>query len=198
MVWVLLLTGSTQMPLYSNDGKSGPGYSVCSDFIIITGASNVNQFNFYYNNPVFPVITPALTSSLDSKIEISIPVKDFEAGNPLMHNDFLTLLKAGEYPQIGISFSTDMLDLALPEFNNHYTKINITIAGVTRTYPLVCSVKKCSQGVFVSGSEAIRLSDFDLPRPEKLSGLIKVRDELSVSFGFIINFTTGNPISAQK
>ena len=32
-------------------------------------------------------------------MKISIPIKDFEASNPMMYNDFLVLMKESGYPR---------------------------------------------------------------------------------------------------
>lgn len=198
MVWVLLFSGSTLIPLYSIDDKPVRGGSNCSDFIVISGESNINQFSFYYNNTISPLVDNKTADSDIDKIVINIPVKDFTAGNPLMYDDFLTLLKAGDYPVISISFPEKFSGTGGSVTGSHYSLISITIAGISRVYPLRFSVTKCDRGYFLSGSQSVHLSDFRLRRPERLIGLIKVRDEISVSFGFIINFTNSNQISSLR
>ena len=186
------------MPLYSNDDKPVRGGGNCSDFIVISGESNINQFSFYYNNTISPLVDYRPAGPDNDKIIINIPVKDFTAGNPLMYDDFLTLLKAGDHPVISISFPTDFSDIGGPDTGSHYSLISINIAGVSRVYPLRFSVTRCDRGYYLSGTQSVHLSDFRLRRPERLIGLIKVRDEISVSFGFIINFTNSNQISSLR
>ena len=198
MAGVLLFSVSTLTPLYSIDDKPVRGGKSCSDFIVISGESNINQFSFYYNRTVSPLVDNSPAGSDPDKIIINIPVKDFTAGNPLMYDDFLTLLKAAEHPVINISFQSDITTIPGLKSGSYSSPIYITIAGISREYPLSYSVTRCSQGFFLSGSQSVRLSDFKLRRPERLVGLVKVRDEISVSFGFIVNFTDSNQISSQR
>ncbi len=187
MAGVLLIYEGTLLQLYSADKKDKP--SGCSDYIIIHGESNINRFAFIYNhsiNPEYDIRGPGRSQTM---LEIAIPVRDFVATNPLMYNDFLSLLKSSEYPEIMISFPASVTE---KREGNSVAEVKITIAGITRAYPVVWSVSGCNEGIFLRGSESMLLSDFRLQRPERLSGLIKVNDQISVSFGFIINFTTIN------
>jgi hypothetical protein len=194
MAGMLLFSESILMPLYSSDDKREPGYNSCSDFVYISGQTNINHFNFFYGGSGLPIID----SAINGQLNIVIPVKDFVPSGPYMYNDFLVLLKENEYPFINISISKDQLDFTGHEFDYFIPRVNITIAGITRTYNLNCSVKKCSGGLLLMGNEDLKLSDFQLERMERLGGLIKLRDEISVSFGFIVNFTDNNSISSQR
>jgi hypothetical protein len=194
MAGMLLFLESILMPLYSSDDKRKLSYNSCSDFVYISGQTNINQFNFFYSGTGIPMVD----SAFNGQLKIEIPVKDFVPSGPYMYNDFLVLLKASEYPFINISISRDQLDFTGNEFNYFIPRVNITIAGITRTYNLNCSVRKCSGGLLLMGNEDLKLSDFQLERMERLGGLIKLRDEISVSFGFIVNFTENNKISSQR
>jgi len=194
MAGMLLFLESILMPLYSSDDKRKLSYNSCSDYVYISGQTNINRFNFYYSGTAFPVVD----SSINGQLKIEIPVKDFVPSGPYMYNDFLVLLKAKEYPFINITISRDQLEFTGSEYDYFIPKVNITIAGITRTYKLNCSVRRCAAGLLLMGSEDLKLSDFQLERMERLGGLIKLRDEISVSFGFIVNFTENNQISSQR
>jgi hypothetical protein len=170
--------------------------SKCENYLYISGESNVNQFSFRYSKANLP---GKYNGSLQDTgiIEISIPIRDLEPSNPMMYGDFLVLMKASEYPMIKVAFSKQQLQSArwdLPE-TCPYTRI--TIAGITKAYKIQCSVVNCSENLYLSGEKIIKLSDFQIKPPEKLLGLVKVNNEISVNFGFIITFTDSNPISAK-
>jgi hypothetical protein len=194
MAGMLLFFESILMPLYSLDDKHKLSYNNCSDYVSIRGETNINQFNFIYIRSDFSIVN----SDNLGQFKIEIPVKDFVPSNPFMYKDFLDLLKADEYPFINISIPREQFDIIGPEYNAVVPVVNITIAGITRSYKLNCSIEKCSEGVLIIGSEALRLSDFQLNRVERLGGLVKLRDEINVSFGFIVNFTVSNQISSQR
>lgn len=197
MVWVLLIVGSAHSPLFSA-GRNKEKNDGCINYIIINGESNVNRFSFSYTTSSSDFGNPFLYPSLPYGNEINIPVRDFEPSNPLMYNDFLTNLNEQEYPTITIKFSNlEQNKGRVPVLNPNYA-IMITIAGVTREYNVECVIQNCGNQYILRGSKEVRLTDFNLAPPEKLSGLVKVKDEFKVSFGIILNFTAHNSLTSKK
>ena len=194
MAGVLTFMVGIPSPLYSSDGRHRIASDNCSDYVFITGETNVNKFDFIYNRKGFSMVHPGRSGNY----EIEIPVRDFEPGNPFMYRDFLTMLKADQYPYINITIPGDRFNPETTEADTSVTPVHITIAGVTRVYLLRCSVQRCADGFMVAGSEPVRLSDFQLKGVERLGGLIKLRDEIDVSFGFIVNFATLNQITSSR
>jgi hypothetical protein len=169
--------------------------SSCSNYLYISGESNINQFSFRYDKVTLQGKLNS-TSGNSEALEISIPIKDFEASNPLMYNDFLVLMKESEYHIIKVSFSKKQIQNAWEDITATCPDISISIAGITRFYKIHCSAAKCSDNLYLRGEKIIKLSDFHLKPPAKLFGLVKVNDEISVNFGFIITFTGDNQLSA--
>jgi hypothetical protein len=165
----------------------------CNSYILICGKSNINQFNFIYNSVDTKDIRLFSHSKDTGLFEVSIPIKDFEASNPLMYNDFLELMKAVEYPRINICLSRHQLELASNGSQSSCPEITITLAGITRSYPINCTIYNCSDKLYINGSKKIKFSDFNITPPEKLHGLVKVRDEIDVNFGFIVSFLDQKP-----
>lgn len=197
MAGVLLIVGSTHSPLFS-EGRNKEKTGGCINYIIINGESNVNRFSFSYTTLSSDFGNAFLYPSLPHGNEIIIPVRDFEPSNPLMYNDFLTNLNEQEYPTITIKFSNLGQNKGMvPVLNPNYA-VMITIAGVTREYDVECVIQNCGTHYILRGSKAVRLTDFNLAPPEKLSGLVKVRDEFKVSFGIILNFTAYNSLTSKK
>jgi hypothetical protein len=167
----------------------------CKNYLYISGESNINQFSFSYNDATYPgqyIITAGDTQN----ITISIPIRDFQPSNPMMYGDFLVLMKESEFPIINVSFSKQQLQSTKWDLPGSCPDIRITIAGITRTYKIQCSIVKCSDNLYLCGDKTIKLSDFQLKPPEKMLGLVKVNNEINVNFGFIITFTDINPLSA--
>jgi hypothetical protein len=197
MAGVLLLTGSTHSPLFA-EGKSKEKNNGCVNYIVITGESNVNRFSFSYTTLSSDFGNAFLYPSLPHGNEINIPVRDFEPSNPLMYKDFLANMHEHDYPTITIKFSDLGQNIGMiPVLNAVYT-VMITIAGVTREYNVECAIQNCGNHYLLRGSKAVRLTDFNLAPPEKLSGLVKVKDEFKVSFGIILNFTADNSLTSKK
>lgn len=170
--------------------------SGCENFLYISGESNVSPFSFRYNRASLTGKNKTFYPDTTT-LEISIPIRDFEPSNPMMMGDFLALLKESEYPRIYVTFSTKQLHNFGSTYSGFNPEIRITIAGITKTYKIPCSLANCSDYLYLSGEKMIHLTDFRLQPPEKLLGLVKVHNEIKVNFGFIITFTNNNPISAK-
>jgi hypothetical protein len=168
--------------------------AACQNYLFISGESNVNQFTFSYSGKSGKTDK---TRQGDENIIISIPIKDFEASNPMMYKDFLELMKESEYPRIKVSFPKDALDSILKTNEKSCPFVEITIAGITRTYNIDCSIARCADNFYLRGNQVVKLSDFRLKPPTRLMGLVKVNNEINVDFGFIITFTENNSISAK-
>lgn len=183
LILVLLFSSRVvnSQPLAEN---TAPG---CESYLFISGESNVNEFTFTYNGE--DAENTDKTNHNNRSVEISIPIRDFEASNPMMYSDFLELMKESRYPRIKVSFSMEHLEKTLKGQDGSCPEVNITIAGVTRTYSIECSVDQCSGNILLKGRQVVKLSDFKLKPPAKLLGLIKVSNEINVNFGFIITFT---------
>lgn len=168
----------------------------CENYLYIQGESNVNQFTFRYNNANFSDRHRSMAGD-SGNIEFSIPIRDFEASNPMMYGDFLVLMKETEYPVIKVTFSKQDLMAAGSNSGGACPDIRINIAGITKIYKIQCSLVQCSDYLYLSGEKTIKLSDFHLKPPEKLLGLVKVNNEINVNFGFIITFADYNPYSVR-
>ncbi len=182
------------LKLFSQDELLAYGpVSVCRNYINIVGNTNLNQFEFRLDFPlhqIFPVDNSGLTTDQHTGIyEITLPVKRFEASNQILYRDFLALLKANLHPKIIIGIGYDKLLEFLEGENYTVQNIQITLAGVTKEYPVSCIVSSCSDKlVYISGYKHIKLTDFNIQPPEKFQGLVKVENEVMINFGFVFLF----------
>jgi hypothetical protein len=197
---IIILYALIPLKLFSQDDLLAyvPG-SVCRNYINIAGNTNINHFEFRLDFPlhqIFSVDNTSLASEQNTGLyEIPLPVKSFEAGNQLLYNDFLTLLKANLYPKIIIGIGYNQLLGFLEGENYTVQNIRITLAGVTKEYPVSCIVNSCSDNlVYISGYKHIKLTDFNINPPEKFQGLVKVENEVMINFGFVFLFRNENKI----
>ncbi len=172
-----------------------PGAGTCDNYILISGESNINQFNFTYDLRKHGLFEASDGLKDSSQFELAIPIKDFRTSNPLMYDNFLQLMKENQYPKIIISIPRDQLISLEQQSYTLCPRMNITIAGITRTYKIDCSLVNCSESTLLVGSQKIKLSDFKLKPPEKLYGLVKVNNEITVNFSIILTFTSTNLIA---
>lgn len=167
--------------------------AVCRNYLNITGNTNINRFEFRLDFPshkIFPVDDAHVISEQNrDTYEIPLPVKHFEANNQLIYHDFLELVKANLYPLIIIGIGYEQLQDFLDGEDYTVQNIKITLAGVTREYPVSFVVDSCAGDlIYISGYKNIKLTDFNIEPPEKFQGLVKVKDDLLINFGFVFLF----------
>jgi len=194
---VLAILHGTPSSAFPEETPGKGGGSLWSNFIVISGASNVNRFSFTYSTPSFIKNNPESFVRTGEKVEVDIPVRKFEPSNPRMYDDFLHLLKEVEYPFITISFSLDEISGSRNSLLHTPEKISVTIAGITRDYYVDCSFNYCNNTLLLKGEKTLRLTDFYINPPVKLNGIVKVHNEIDVNFGFILNFTGEPTFSAS-
>jgi hypothetical protein len=197
MVILLSLSGGVISPLYP-EGRGKEGSNGCISYLVIAGESNVNRFSFTFRKPV-PTRGPVQGNiSQEIGTELLIPVREFVASNPHMYNDFLRQMQEDRYPYISIRFASSGHEKQGDITQHTKRNVMITLAGVTREYTIDCELVSCGENYTIKGAETLKLTDFHIPPPEKLNGLIKVRDEITVSFSIMINFTSENSYAISK
>jgi hypothetical protein len=169
--------------------EGGPeGKGPATGFIDIAVESNVNIVNFTYalNDKVLSENDEISSVASDSEVEsIIVPVKDFSCNNEQAFHDFLTLLKANEFPNITITIPKSILMQVHPGESVIIHNVLINIAGVSRKYDINCiEENNYSKEYVLVGSIKIRLTELDIKPPVKFFGLVKIKDEVIVKFGF--------------
>ncbi len=174
--------------------SDSPERSKCKSFVEISGSTNINHFEFrlqYDANQAFLIKEPIDTTNLNSFYKISIPVRLLETKNKLIYNDFLKLLKADQYPYITIEIPYVHLNRIFSGIACTDHQIKINIAGFVNGYVIPSTSSHCEGGkIYISGIEKIRLSDFHLTPPVKFMGLVKVKDIVTIDFGFVFYIKT--------
>lgn len=195
-IFLYIFSGALS-PLFP-EGRKKKDASICSSYLVIMGESNVNRFTFTYRT-TSPDSQPNQNHLVSrDEAEILIPVKEFKASNPHMYSDFLHQMQEPRFPYISIRFTDFSSGKVNSPEKRSTRKVLITLAGVTREYEIECDIVSCGDDFTIKGSEELRLTDFNIPPPEKLNGLIKVRNEITVSFSIMINFTPENPYAISR
>ena len=161
----------------------------CLNYIEIRGETNINNFNLQQIIQENEICAPRIDGWVhypgSSSYEIQIPVKNFNANNHFVYQDFLELVNASRFPYIMIQINNDQFKEFYALKNNHLTQIKISIAGVSKSVPVECSILECSHGEkVIIGNKTLKLTDFKLDPPVKSFGLIKVKNELNINFEF--------------
>ena len=101
---------------------------------------------------------------------------------------FKRALKADQYPTVeleltNLHISSSNLSQLEDQWAEATAKVNITLAGVTKTQFVRVKVKRAgSSALQIDGSKSLKMTDFEITPPEVLFGMIKVNDQITLHF----------------
>lgn len=188
-LWILTITCMVvaPMPLFSQVNAvpvmHKQEHNDCNSYVKIEGSTNVNRF--YFQQAIEDPKYPQNYVSKDGYITLTIPIRKFEASNPLMYSDFFQLLQADAHPDITIRFYYDPYKLLNPgaTATSISSEIWVSLAGEEKKFRLPGTVHVCyDNAAHLNGSLKIDLRDFNLTPPTKFMGMVKVNNEVSVEF----------------
>ncbi|MGM0498045.1 MAG: YceI family protein [Bacteroidota bacterium] len=163
--------------------------------ISIEGRTNVNQFEFLYDSSNVKR-RQSCGKNQDGSYSgttatFKLPVKAFDSKNKKMNRDFYTMLEASEYPEIIVEIEKSKLQKMIDGELLSSIKLDLTIAGNTRTVNSNCSYLTEHSGdkIILKGKTKINLKDFSLSPPEKMLGLIHVNKTILINFEVALNNT---------
>jgi polyisoprenoid-binding protein YceI len=156
--------------------------------LMIHGKTNVSSFTCFiscYNS------TDTLNYELDIKTrnltfdknKMVIPVFNFNCGNTMITKDFRKTVNVDKHPYLNIAF------LSLNrngEDDLASGNMEITLAGVTKTATIHFNLKPKGDFLQLTGRYPVSFSDFNLEAPERMMGLVKVKEDLLVEFNLLI------------
>ena len=114
--------------------------------------------------------------------ELVIPVVDFDCGHKIMTKDFQEILEAESNPFLRI-----LLHSLTGHGERQIADVSIRIAGRSRRYKMPVEIIQGNEmSMSGSGQRDVRFSEFNLEPPVKFMGMVKVKDELRISFNIRI------------
>jgi len=156
-----------------------------SSSLSVNGSTNVNKFScdIASCDQADTLTVMKGENGIDLTGSISPAVLSFDCHKAMMTHDLRKTLKAKQYPRLHIRF----LSLSeLPELSIRPMpitgQVEIEIAGVKKLYTVNYKISDTAKVVHLIGSQHLNFSDFDLIPPHKLGGMIKTKDQLTVSF----------------
>lgn len=161
-----------------------------SSSLSIKGSSNVNTFgcastgNFKSETVHGQVLK---NQSVELKGAVSIDINSFDCNNRMLTNDLRKTLKASEFPNMRIHFiNLERVPLTHDDYDYVGGDVYIELAGQKKRFYLRYALTRTADGLTLSGSRAFSFSDFNLSPPQKVGGMIKVKDDFDVSFKLVI------------
>jgi len=152
----------------------------------VNGSTNINKFSC-----VIPAYDHTDTITISKKDEgyiltgdIALSISSFDCHNSGMTRQLQKTLNEKQFPLLHIRFlSLNQLPepIAKPEFITGL--VAIEIAGVAKHFEIKYQISQDDQKVIhLLGSRDLNFSDFNLTPPQKLGGMIKTKDQLTVAF----------------
>ncbi len=152
----------------------------------IHGKTNINSFTCAQTHTL-PEDIKEITLCQDGSMigfinaELVIPVNDFDCGHKIMTKDFQEILESDKNPFLRIRLhsvrttSTGML-----------ADVSIRIAGVSQRYKIPVTVSNNNTALTGIGERQVKFSEFNLDPPVKFMGMVKVKEELNITFNISI------------
>lgn len=132
--------------------------------------------------------TAMLHQTISPSAGVEIPVKSLTSGKNAMDKNMYGTLKADKYPVITYRLESAEIqpnqptpkDLPGAEVAVNTTGI-VTVAGAEKKVQIPMRIKRLPENrLEVSGETSLRMSDFGIPPPKFMGGLLRVGDEIRV------------------
>lgn len=168
-------------------------YVLSKDYTVtIHGTSNLHAWDEKVGSVSGEgVVNPNSDGSFDlESINIKMEVHSIKSDmGSIMNNNTYKALKADEYPQIIFALSSPVKSIQINAIEKAIAiKGNLTIAGVTKPVTMQVKIVMQAQGKLVfEGSQAVKMTDYNIKPPTAMLGTLKTGNEITINFK--TNFT---------
>jgi hypothetical protein len=171
---LLFFLGSAKPPFPNDDAI----LKINKIEIQINGISTVGKYNcanlFSKKDTVF------LHLNKKNCVTVEIPMSNFDCGNKIMTKDLLKTVKSNEFSNSFVTFSN------IKAFSKNY-KCDLTFVIANKTLKFKDFVLLNKTSSKIEGNINLTFTDLGLKPPVKMAGLIKVKDEINISFSLYKN-----------
>ncbi len=121
-------------------------------------------------------------------VEIKMAVKGIKSEEgKVMDNKTYDTFKSDKNPNIIYTFSSAQVKIAASKSVTIEVDGNLSMAGVTKPVSLTATGKELPNGdLQLSVSKKIKMTDYKMEPPVMMLGTIKVGNEITVSFDFVL------------
>lgn len=166
----------------------------------LSGSSNVNRFqcstydNFSDGFILIHTDEEEETVKFNNAV-LKINIKSFDCRNPLLTKDFYNALNVKENPTIDVELlsAEPMGRTKILKANKGRFKADVAISlnGTSKLDQIIVHWEQTGYNTYrFIGDKKLLMSDFDIDSPVTALGLIKVNDEINISFDL---FVQANP-----
>ena len=153
----------------------------------ILGKTNVNSFTFEYNPNYLQEDMNVRVESEDNRISfdnaiLKLKIKGFDSGNKLMNKDLYDLLNANQYPEVLIDFKSVVPQLKHSPLSSLKVNAKVHLAGEKHNEVIRVKAVQTGDKYHYVGAATLDLTNYCITPPVKFMGLVKVQEELTISF----------------
>ena len=184
LVVLIVLVCAFNQDVYAYQGSESESVLLDGSKLTINGTSNVTDFECVYNEDLDEPETTTeaeiqQATATSAGGELILVVDSFDCGKKGINKDFRSTLKSDVYPTIHV----ELLEVITQDNIPTIAVVNISIVGITKEYGVELGEAYVEDGVtMVRGSQALKMTDFNIDPPRALFGLVKVDDELKINF----------------
>lgn len=146
-------------------------------------------------------IKQALVTNPKAEAKVAIPSRTLKSGKKEMDQKMFDALRAKKHPEISYTLGEVGVvggrDSGGTSFELKTTG-ELTIAGTTRTLNMPMTIEVLDERrLRISGRTAIKMSDYNVTRPQALGGLIKSGDRVVVEVAWVVA-SSEQPVAYAK
>lgn len=189
MVFSLVTILSVSPLLWSPNDPNGQIEVISSGKFKIKGQSNIAPFECEFQ-PYSSTDTLSIGYTKEAKpcyyfhnAITELDIAAFDCGNRVMNNDFCEMLHQEQHPRLKIQLKDATIST---DNNGGSATITIGIAGLEKDYNLPFEWHQQDGKYQVLATIHLDIKDFELIPPQKLIGLLKVRNEITVEVEYEI------------
>lgn len=154
--------------------------------LMITGDTNITDFRCSFDSEMLPSnCAVSFTRNGDGysfkNANLVLNNLGFDCGNRQINKDFHALLQTEEYPSIEL----ELKKIRLQGDESAIAQVVIHIAGKKNSYEVPVKVLSNPATCF-EGKLKLDINDFGLQPPRKAFGLIKVKEDIEISFNLTV------------
>jgi len=152
----------------------------------VNGSTNINRFScaiLNYPKTDTVIINSEIGKQIALQGRVSLDLKNFDCNNMIMTKQLHKTLKEDKYPFLHVTFLS-LKGIPITEQTENGIKgiVEIELAGIKKRFLIFYQLKTSTNGMTLTGCQAITFSDFKLVPPQKMGKLIQAKDQLNVDF----------------
>lgn len=162
-----------------------------SSYIIIHGATNINQFECNYATLNTEDTIHVQVDKLQGKVffdqtNLEIRTTSFDCGSRLMNRDFEELLSADQFPYIDIKLNS----VTVYDERQARVKADVLIQGKRNTYEIPVAYQILAENQIYQGVLSLNIRDFEIEPPKKMLGMVTVDEMINIEFSLVVKVET--------